>query len=136
MYMSRHAVRLVGAALAATMATIYFLIGLGVLDIGTATTGDSDPFGFGMSAGSLFLIGAALLVLFDKRWLWALAIVFQVLVYAIYVGASAIRVPPFEVWGITLRVIQAPLLLALIYLAVKPTDAAPARQAQTPRGTM
>ena len=125
MHLTRHEVRYVGAALAATMAGIYFLIGLRVLDIGTATSGDSDPFGFGMSAGAVFLFGAALLVLFDRRWLWALAVVFQLLVYVIYVGAAAIRVPEFEVWGITLRVIQAPLLMALIYLAVKSPDPAP-----------
>jgi hypothetical protein len=119
MGLSRQGVRYLGAAAAALMAAIYFLIGIGVLDVGGTTSGETpDQLGFGLSAGSAFLLTAALLLLTDRRWVWVIATVFQVLVLVIYIGASAIRVPPFEVWGITLRVIQLPLLLAVGWLAL------------------
>jgi hypothetical protein len=38
-------------------------------------------------------------------------------VYVIYVSTSGSRAPSFEVWGITLRIIQLPLLAVLIYLS-------------------
>ena len=100
MGLSRQGVRYLGAAAAALMAAIYFLIGIGVLDVGGTTSGETpDQLGFGLSAGSAFLLTAALLLLTDRRWVWVIATVFQVLVLVIYIGASAIRVPPFEVWG-------------------------------------
>jgi hypothetical protein len=102
------------------MAAIYFLIGLRIFDIGGSTTGDTVDVGmFGASAGSAFLALAVLLVLTDRRWLWIPAVLFQLFVYAIYIGTSAIRVPPFEIYGITLRIVQVPLVLALVYLSVK-----------------
>ena len=119
MGLTRQTVRFIGAVAAALMAGIYFLIGTGVLDIGGTTSGEApDQLGFGFSAGAVFLLTAALLLLTDRRWVWVLAAVFQVLVLIVYIGASAIREPPFEVWGITLRVIQLPLLLALGWLAL------------------
>jgi 4-amino-4-deoxy-L-arabinose transferase-like glycosyltransferase len=60
---------------------------------------------------------AGLLAFADRRWLWVLATVFQLFVYVIYVAASGGRDPHFELWGISLRVIQLPLLAALIYLS-------------------
>ena len=119
MQISRTTVRYVGAAAAALMAVIYFLIGLGVLDIGGTTDGKTDVFGFGVSAGAAFLLWAVLLALVDRRWLWVVAVAFQVLVYVIYIGASGVRVPQFELWGITLRIIQLPLLVALVYLSLR-----------------
>jgi hypothetical protein len=126
MGLSRQGVRYVGAAAAALMAGIYFLIGVGVLDVGGTTSGETpDQLGFGLSAGLAFLVTAALLLLTDRRWIWTVVAVFQVLVLVTYIGASAIRVPPFETWGITLRVIQLPLLLAVAWLALD-TDRRPA----------
>ena len=46
-----------------------------------------------------------------------LALVFQVWVYVVYVVMAAGREPPFEIWGITLRLVQIPVALALVYLA-------------------
>jgi hypothetical protein len=121
MQYTRERVRLIGAIAAAVMAAIYLLIGLGVLNVGRSTSaGNADPNAmlvFGVSAGAAFALGAVLLLLTDWRPLWILGLAFQVLVYAAYVSVSAQRDPPFEVWGITLRVIQVPLLFALAYLS-------------------
>jgi hypothetical protein len=103
------------------MAAIYCLIGLGVLSIGASSSGEMvDLAVFGGGAGTAFLVTAALLAFTDWRPLWALLLAFQVFVYVIYVTASGVREPPFELWGITLRILQLPLIAALIYLTVKP----------------
>ncbi len=116
---TRRAIRSVAAVIAGAMALIYFGIGLGILDIGPS--GDDTDFliAFGAMAGSAFLLGAILLLWTDRRWVWVLGVAFQLFVYVGYVNVSAQRTPPFEVWGITLRVIQLPLLAALGYLAVR-----------------
>lgn len=118
MHLERRQVRLAAAGASAAMAAIYFLIGLGVLSVGSSTSGESvDMFLFGFSAGTAFLILAGLLAFTDRRWLWILATIFQVWVYVIYVGAAGIREPQFEIWGITLRLIQIVLLAGLMYLS-------------------
>ena len=120
MHLARRHVRYVVAAASATMAGIYFLIGLGVLDIGGTTTPEQVDVGaFGASAGSSFLTLAVVALVTDRRWIWIVAAVCQVFVYVIYVNASSVRVPPFEIVGITLRILQLPLLVALVYLSVK-----------------
>jgi hypothetical protein len=130
MSLDRRTVRVVAAALSAAMAGIYFLIGLGVLDVGGGS-GDDAGFliVFGAMAGSAFALGTMLLVATDRRWLWILGAVFQVFVFWAYVDVARQRTPPFEIWGITLRIIQVPLLLALAYLALRVPDA---RAAITP----
>lgn len=125
----RHTIRLAAAGLATAMAVIYFPIGAGVLDVGSAQGAD-DGFLliFGASAGGAFLLGAVLLSSLDRRWLWVLGALLQVLVIFGYLAASATRTPAFEAWGITLRVLQLPLLAALVYLAVTPPEAERAPQ--------
>ncbi len=120
-HLSRREVRYGAAAVAATMAMIYFLIGLGVLDVGGADGDRSFLWMFGALAGGAFLLGAVLLATLDRRWLWILGAVFQLFVYWAYIDISKTRTPPFETWGITLRVIQLPLLAALVYLALRRT---------------
>lgn len=44
---------------------------------------------------------------------------FQVLVIAQYFNVAPDRTPSYEVWGIVLRIIQALLLVGLIYLVVR-----------------
>ncbi len=58
------------------------------------------------------------------RSLWIAGAVFQVFVYFAYFNVAPQRDPPFEVWGITLRIIQIPLLLAVAWLALRPQEAA------------
>jgi hypothetical protein len=120
MHLSRLRIRRVGATASAVMAAIYYLIGLGVLDVGHSTTSTSaDLTGFGALAGTAFLLLALLLATTDRRWIWIAATVFQFFVYVVYVSVSSGRVPAFEVWGVTLRVVQIPLVLALLYLSIK-----------------
>jgi hypothetical protein len=135
MGLSRHRVRYVAAAASATMAIIYALIGLRILDIGGGTTPDHVDVGlFGGAAGGAFLFLSFLLVLTDRRWLWIPALIFQVYVYAIYIGTSGIRVPPYEIWGIAIHVVQIPLLVALVYLSVRaPSSKRPPVQRDDPR---
>lgn len=126
MMLSRATIRHAGAVIAAIMALIYFLIGAGALRI---VAGDGDPgflFVFGALAGGAFLLGALLLMRFDRRWLWMLGAAFQVFVYWGYFSVAPDRTPSFEPWGITLRIVQVPLLIALLYLAVRPSEQRPA----------
>lgn len=118
MRLDRHQVRALGAIVSGAMAVIYFLIGLGVLGIGGSRSGESvDLAMFGFAAGSAFLILALLLRLTDRRWLWVSALVAQVWVFLLYFAVSGTREPPFEVWGIVLRALHVPLMLALGHLA-------------------
>jgi hypothetical protein len=104
------------------MAVIYLLIGLGVLGIGTSTSAEAvDLALFGLSAGIAYVVLALLLTFTDHRWLWILAALVMLWVYVIYLSTSGTREPPFELWGVTLRVIQLPLLAALIYLSWRPS---------------
>jgi hypothetical protein len=120
MDLERRHVRYLGALAASAMAAIYFLIGLRVLDIGSSTSGEMvDIAMFGFSAGLAFLFLAVLLAFTDRRWIWILAAIAQVWVYLIYFSVSGGREPPFEVWGIALRIIQLPLLVVLGYLSWK-----------------
>ena len=122
--MTRRTVRYVAAVLAATMALIYFLIGVGILTVVTPAEGDSSMLIFGASAGAAFLLGALLLVAFDRRVLWILGAVLQVFVVWGYLAVAPDRTPAFEAWGIALRVIQLPLFAALLYLAVRSAKSA------------
>ena len=120
--MNRRTIRSAAAALAGAMAAIYFLIGLGVLTVVEGQSTDVSLLGFGAMAGSAFLLGAVLLLATDRRWLWILGALLQVFVVVGYVAVAADRTPAFEIWGITLRIIQVPLFAALVYLALRPTD--------------
>lgn len=122
MTVNRRTVRFVAAVVAAAMAAIYFLIGLGVLDVGGSAGDRAGLLAFGAIAGGAFLLGAALLVAFDRRWLWITGALFQVFVYWAYFDVAKSRTPAFETWGITLRIIRLPLLAALVYLALRPAE--------------
>jgi hypothetical protein len=117
--MSRLTVRWIGAACAAAMAVIYFAIGSGVVQVVEPTDPPVDLLPFGALAGGAFLLGALLLATLDRRVLWILGAAFQIGVAIMYVVVSQQRTPPFEVWGITLRIIQIPLLAVLAYLALR-----------------
>jgi len=120
MRLERRQVRYLGALASSAMAAIYFLIGLRVLDIGASTSGETvDIALFGFAAGLAFLFLAVLLASTDRRWIWILAAIAQVWVYLIYFSVSGGREPPFEVWGVVLRLIQLPLLVVLGYLSWK-----------------
>jgi hypothetical protein len=132
MRIHRRTVRYVAATVSAAMALIYFLIGLGVANVGGGPSDRTFLWIFGGAAGGAFLLGAVLLALFDRRWLWILGALFQVFVYWAYFDVARTRDPAFETWGISLRIIQVPLLLALTYLALRPPRGA-GLQAGEPR---
>lgn len=118
MHLQRRTVRLASAIASAAMGGIYFLIGLRVLGIGGSTTGEEvDLTVFGFSAGAAFLILAGLLAVTDKRVLWILAAIFNLFVYIVYFAVAPGRAPNFELWGLTLRIIQLVVLSGLIYLS-------------------
>ncbi|HYL41493.1 MAG TPA: hypothetical protein VET90_09305 [Candidatus Binatus sp.] len=121
--MTRPTIRYVGAAAASVMAVIYFCIGLGVLQVIDPASQTDSLLPFGAAAGAMFLLGAILLATTDRRALWVLGAVLQVAVAVMYVAVGQQRTPPFEIWGVTLRVIQVPLLAVLVYLAVRAPEA-------------
>ena len=126
MNLRRTTIRHAAAMVAAVMASIYFLIGAGVLQVVTPNEDPEFLLVFGASAGGAFLLGALLLLRSDRRWLWMLGAAFQVFVYWGYIAVAPDRTPAFEPWGITLRIVQVPLLIALLYLAVRPSEQRPA----------
>lgn len=119
---SRRTARYLAAALAGAIATIYFLIGAGVITVVMPAENDGSMVAFGISAGAAFLVGAMLLLSFDRRLLWILGATLQLLVVWGYFAVAPDRTPAFESWGISLRVIQVPLFAALVYLAVGSAD--------------
>jgi hypothetical protein len=85
---------------------------------------------FGVLAGGAFLLGAVLLMRFDRRVLWMVGAAFQAFAIAAYFNVAPQRVPPYEVWGLSLKVAQAVLLVALLFLGIARTTspAAPERR--------
>ncbi|HEY6012825.1 MAG TPA: hypothetical protein VIU37_02420 [Candidatus Limnocylindrales bacterium] len=116
----RRLVRYAAALLSAATALAYFGIGLGVLRIVETTTPDTpDLFTFGAVSGAAFVLGTVLLLTFDHRGVWLLGAVFQVGVIVMYVAVSPQRTPPFEQWGILIKVLQVAILVALAYLVIR-----------------
>lgn len=114
----RELVRSVAVVLTALVALLYFLIGLGVVTV--LPDDPSSQTAFGLIAGGSFAIGAVIASRYDKRLLWALGTVGLAFVIWTYFNLAPERTPNFEVWGITIRVLQVPLLIALAYLAITP----------------
>jgi hypothetical protein len=117
---TRPRVRYIAAALAAAAAVLYFLIGIGVLRVVDASSATPDLFEFGAMTGGAFAIGALLLAITDRRLLWYMGALVQMVVLVGYMFAADMRTPAFEFWGLALKAIQLVLLVALVYLAVKP----------------
>jgi hypothetical protein len=115
----RRQVRIFAAAMAATIAVLYMLIGFSLVRVVKLAAGEPSPqLFFGLPAALAFVFGAALLLATDHRWLWILGALLQVLVMFTYFSVAPQRVPSFETWGVLIRVVQVPLLVALGYLAV------------------
>jgi hypothetical protein len=116
--MNRQTIRNLAAGIATLMALIYFMIGFHFVQVVRVEPAGSDMFGFGVGAGLLFLATAAVIVLIDRRVVWALAAILQVLIAVVYFAVAPMRDPSFEMWGIVLRVLQLGLFAALTYLAL------------------
>jgi hypothetical protein len=106
----------VAAALAALNAVLYGLIFAGVTSIGRAGEGELGILGV---AGIVYLALAAILWFVPRPLVWAAATVMQVLVIAMYVAIAPERDPSFEVWGVTLRVLQVAMIVTLVTLLVR-----------------
>jgi hypothetical protein len=128
----RRVMRRTAAGLCGVIAAVYLAIAPGASSM--ESTEEMSLVGFGVGAASIFLIGAALLLTLDRRPLWAAGAALQLMIVAMYVAVSADRTPAFEAWGIGIRVLQVPLLVHLVLLAVRaarPVEARPERDASS-----
>ncbi len=101
-------------ALTGACALVYFAIGLGLIY-------RQEPEGvqlwvFGFSAALAFALGVALMLLRPGRAVWILGAAFMAFVIVAYVAVAPRRDPSFEIWGISLKVAQAAILVALVGL--------------------
>jgi len=112
---SRQTLRYIAAALCAVTALLYALIGFRVL---TVLDGGADQT-WGLAPAAAYALGAVLLIAYDRRLLWIVGAILQVFVIYTYFNLAAQRAPAFEVWGLVIRVIQALILVTLIYLEVR-----------------
>jgi hypothetical protein len=117
--MNPRLVRSLAAGTAALSALLYYLIGFGALDIGRSTSGPADLLGFGLSAGTAFLGAGVLVLVIHHRWLVALVALMDVAVIVGYFAMAGIRVPPYEIWGLSIKVAQVAFLVALGYLLIR-----------------
>lgn len=113
-------VQYVAAAAAAAAAILYFLIGFGVLDIGTGADGTSkDLLGFGVTAGAAFAVVAVLSLLVPRRFLLILIALFDAAVITVYFVVAEIREPPVELWGVLIKAVQVVLLGAVVFMIIR-----------------
>lgn len=118
--MNLRTVRYLAAAAAAASALLYYLIGFEVVYIGESTArAENDILGFGLSAGTMFLVAAIAVLLIGRRWLVALIAALDAVVIVAYFAFAGIRDPSFEVWGLLVKTAQVVLLAALGYLLIK-----------------
>jgi hypothetical protein len=106
----------VAALLAAANAAIYVLIAAGVLSVGRADGGELGVLG---AAGAVYLVLGALLWFVARWWLWLGAAIMQVMIIAMYIAVAPQRDPHYELWGISLRVLQVALIATLVTLLVR-----------------
>lgn len=125
---SRERVRYIASGLAGATAVLYFLIGLGVVRVAESSADTPDLFEFGAMTGGAFAFGALLLAVTDRRELWVMGALLQMVVLIGYVAAADMRTPAFEFWGLAIKVFQLLLLVALTYLALRPVQRGAARR--------
>ena len=113
----RPTLRSVAAALAAAIALLYYLIGFRVADV---LEKSEDQVVFGLIAGTAFLVGSVVIFISRRRVVWALGALAQVFIIAMYFNLAPERTPSFEVWGVSIRVLQVLLMTLLTYLAFLP----------------
>lgn len=114
-------IRLAAGGLAFANAVVYALIGAGVARVVEDGAGAGVSLAvFGAMAGGAFLLGAVLLLAVDNRVAWLAGSAFQLFAIVAYLDVAPQRTPPYEPWGIGLKVAQAALLVLLAYLALTP----------------
>lgn len=113
----RPLIRRTAAGIAVLIALIYFLIGFQLVAVLEDTSGQTA---FGLIAGGAFVIGAVSILAFDRRWLWTAGALAQLFIIWTYINLADQRVPDYEYWGVSIRVLQVTLTALLVYLAVEP----------------
>jgi hypothetical protein len=121
----RRAVRYVAAALSAACAAVYFAIGFGLVYPVEPAADAPSLLLFGIPAGLAYAVGFALLLGVDRLGPWIMGAILQVLVIVLYVMVAEKRSPPFEAWGILLKVAQAAILASLVWLILAPGGRCP-----------
>jgi len=111
----RRQIRIVAAIASAATTLMYLLIAFHVVSVVQPYADQTWAF----APASAYALGTALLVAFDRRLLWVLGAILQVLVIAMYFNVAPQRTPAFEAWGIRIRVAQFILLGTLAYLVVR-----------------
>jgi len=110
--------RIVAALASLGAGAIYLLIGTNVVSVGRSTQeATTDLFAFGalMAIVSLVVAIALWLVPWSRFALIGVAIVELVALIG-YVAAAGVREPPFDLWGVLIKVLQATVLVATVYL--------------------
>ena len=110
--------RIVAALASLSAGLIYLLIGLGVVSVGQSTqepTTDLFAFGALMAVVSVAIATAAWLVPWSRLALIGIAVV-ELIALIGYVAAAGVREPPFDLWGILIKVLQGTVLVATVYL--------------------
>lgn len=108
-------VRYFAALVTALTAIMYFMIGFNVVTVVDPGIGQA----FGIYAGAAYVVGAVLLVSYERRLLWVLGAILQVFVIYTYFSLAPERTPAYEFWGILIRIAQVVILIALGYLAMQ-----------------
>ena len=118
--MAKGVARVVGVCSAVAVAVLHVLIGLGVLVITDGGGVGEDLRVFGLTAGAGFAVAAVVVARARRRLVHALVGAFVPPVMIMYFVMADVRHPHFEVWGVTIQVLQAVLLVALVVLVVHP----------------
>jgi hypothetical protein len=102
-------------------AGLYAVIATGVVTVleGPADQVAATQTSFGAPAAIAYALGVFLLLRYDRWIVWVLGALLQMLVVAAYFNVAGERVPAFETWGITIRVLQIALLAVLVALAIR-----------------
>lgn len=101
---------LVAAGCSACMTVIYLLIGARLVDV--IQPADDQPV-FGFVAAGFFALLTAVLLLIRRPLIWLLALATHLFVVFVYVDLAPERVPHYETWGLVLRGLQVPAIVAL-----------------------
>ena len=110
---ARRGLVMLAAGSSALMAVIYLLIGLRMVEV--IQPADEQP-AFGLVAAAFFAGVAAVLIRWQRPIVWFLALANHMFVAYVYFDLASERMPDFEAWGLGLRVLQVPAILALGFL--------------------
>lgn len=105
----------IAAGSSAMMALIYLLIGLRVIEV--IQPSDDQP-EFGFAAAIFFAVLTAVVLRIRRPAVWLVAIAIHLFVAYVYIDLAGERVPDYETWGLILRGLQIPAVLALAWLTM------------------